>query len=261
MLEALPESPKGLETTIVRKFIGALQHFEGRHLEPPVANEPWPDFVTREGERQVGIEVVEVINPDHAQKRRTQQLYAAHVQELLDDALPQFAGLRIQLDDGYQDPPYPALSSAAGRALAESLAHNLREAEQTLQQLPVGRGRYLRWQAGPDVPNTGAIVTRQAPYESGIAVRIQYLGSFPESQDFQERRLVATIEGKIDKQYTRYAAGPLLLLAYGQDVPVADTEVDQARAGLRSGSHRFDEVWYFFPYAGEDLGHIVRIWP
>jgi hypothetical protein len=54
--------------------------------------------------------MVEVIHPGHAQKRAVQNKYAARVADHLRDVFPRLVGVRIQLDDGYQDPPSPPLT-------------------------------------------------------------------------------------------------------------------------------------------------------
>lgn len=260
VLEPLPESQKELEARIVRKFIGAMRYFEHRELATPVEADLWPDFETREGETKVGIEVVEVVNPDHAEKGRIQQLYAARVRELLDDMQARLAGLSVRLDDGYQEPPYPPLRSKAGERLARSIAENLRVAAAKLDRLPVGHVAVYRWRTGRDVPNTGASITRVSAPEAEHAVRLGYLGSFPERQDVGEALLAATIASKIARLYTRYE-GRLLLLAYGCGAWHGDAVMKQARRVLREHPHPFDEVWHILPFAGEDVGDIRRVWP
>jgi len=63
--ERLPASKHELEQVIIRKFVAALHQRFQRTLAPPTRGTEWPDFWTSEGTARIGIEVVEVVNPDH----------------------------------------------------------------------------------------------------------------------------------------------------------------------------------------------------
>lgn len=63
--EPLPSQKDDLELVIVRKFVRAVGERFGRTLSAPTRGDRWPDFWTAEGADQVGIEVAEVVNPDH----------------------------------------------------------------------------------------------------------------------------------------------------------------------------------------------------
>lgn len=263
VLEPLPGSAKDLEATIIEKFAGALRHFEKRGLSKPLPCDPWPDFEAREGKNHIGIEIVEIINPDHARKRALQGQYARQVRGLINDISPRLAGLSIQLIDGYQNPRYPPLNTAAGQQLASFIADRLRSEVEILEALK--RFVVRRWQRGPDRPEAGAFFTRVAPKESGIPVTLHFHGSFPEAVSVTENLLRRSIEGKLMKRYPQYKKGHLWLLAYevfSMSVgPKPSKAALIARQMLQGQSHPFDEVWYIHPYAGKPLGHIERILP
>ena len=179
-VEPLPDSQDDIELVIANKFIAALSQ-QGRILAPPTRNDVWPDIQSSESGRAVGIEMVEVIYPDHAHKRALQSKYAEQVASLLEDVLPRLAGVHIQLDDGYQDPPYPALNSPVGKRLAAEIAASIRRVVPELEMLTVGSARWYRWREAPGEPQSGAICIRLTQAEVGDRPRISYFGSFPES--------------------------------------------------------------------------------
>src|SRR4051812_13159898 len=77
--EPLPESKDALERAIVDRFIVTIREEHGLLLEPPTKPLEWPDFETRAGDRKIGIEVVEVIEPAHARKKARQVQYREQV--------------------------------------------------------------------------------------------------------------------------------------------------------------------------------------
>jgi hypothetical protein len=263
-METLPVIKDELEESVVRKFVGALAQFHSRQLQAPVKAEPWPDFRTGESGATVGIEVVEVLDDQHAKARARQEQYAGRIKELIGDTLHRLAGLATTLDDGYQVPPYPPLHTSAGRNLAESFAANLRAEVPSLEEVEAGQVFLRRWQHGAGQPTMGVFGSRLVSLESGRIPTIRFFGSFPQSLERAEALLGEAVFGKIKKNYSPFD-GQLVLLAYelgsisveGGSSPA----VAQARTLLRDKPHPFDEVWYIYPYADRDTGHLVQIWP
>jgi len=95
ILETLPDSQQDRECAIVRKFIGAMAHFEHRALSPPTPGEEPADCLTQEGDQRVGIQVTDVVKFDHAHMRGTQHKYSEHIRELLSGCFSEFNGLSI----------------------------------------------------------------------------------------------------------------------------------------------------------------------
>ena len=263
VIETLPDSSDDLESAIVRKFIGALKHFENRELCDLQRGNVWPDFRCKERGQIIGIEIVEVVNQVHAKNRHIQDRYLKRIRELIDDVYACLAGLRIDLIDGYQQPPYPSLTTKAGRLLSQFIADNLKAEIENLERL---QGLCVRrWQKGPTVPEAGAFIRRTAPLSSGSPAVLRFQGTFSDRLNIVENLLKSAIEGKINKNYPELSEGKLWLLAYEvfgvSVVPRPSTALDLAEKLLQSREHPFDEVWYIFPYAQQTLGHIEKVWP
>jgi hypothetical protein len=70
VIEVLPDSKDELEEVITRKFVAALRSRFNRELATPTRGDEWPDFWTAEGNATIGLEVVEVVNPEHVMQGR-----------------------------------------------------------------------------------------------------------------------------------------------------------------------------------------------
>lgn len=263
--EDLPDFKDELETVIVKKFIGSLRHFAERHLSQPVKSDPWPDFLCEEKGTTIGIELVEVINVEHAHKRYIQKEYELYIRNLVADLFPRLSGLQIIFNDGYQEPPYHPLRKAAGRSLAQTIAYNLHSVLDQIENIPLNHISVYSWQKNPNHPITGAIVRRVAPKDARLPAVLGFFGCFPENVSVIESLLSRTIKHKVAKKYPEFKEGQLILLAY-EDVSCSVEDPNSiaanlARKVLKSNIHPFDEVWYIFPYAAKKLGHIIQIWP
>ena len=260
ILETLPDSQQDRECAIVRKFIGAMAHFEHRVLSPPAPGEEPADCLTQEGGQRVGIQVTDVVKFDHAHMRGTQNKYSKRIRELLSDCFSEFNGLSITLHYRAQKPSYPPINSKAGARLAQLVAERMRAFIQEFKSWDIGRKVAYRWSEGSNDYHAVVLVQRLTTYGSGKTASLEFSGNFPHF----DTHLVLThaIEKKLAKNYPRFPNGRFWLLAYG-DEPflVEDDAVANAKSFLQSRMHPFDEVWAFFPYAAQDLGFPRRIWP
>jgi len=247
------------------KFAGALSHFEGRQIQDIKKSDPWPDFEGTEKNGNVGIEIVELVNQRHNILRSTQQSYENAILDELGDRVEMFNGLDITLDDNYQTPPYPKVTSVEGRAIVESFVSNLLASVPELECYAVRKVFIHRWQDDAGGPKIGIYGYRIAGKEVGLPARIRFFGSFPESTDRVMWLLAESVAHKIAKSYTRYAKGSLTLLVYEVGSisvePGESQAILKAREILEANEHNFDEAWYIFPYADRDLGAINKIWP
>ena len=135
VVEHFPDTKEDLEAAIMRKFVGALAHFEGRVLTD-LRRGSWPDFEGMEGHERVGIELTEVVDSAQAAIHAIRQAYLRRILEVLDDLLPELSGVDIMLDDGYQEQfLYPPLKTSEGKELASFIAYNLRTAAPELEAL------------------------------------------------------------------------------------------------------------------------------
>lgn len=265
VIEPLPEGSEDLETAIVRKFIGALLHFKKRSLILSGRGTEWPDFVAVEEDRRVGIEVVEVVNIEHARKRALQRQYLELLLSTIEPFCGQLRGLRIRMDDGQQDPPYPSPTSRDGKQLIQFIVDNLQSNIEKLRQLPIGRSVHHVWQnwkVETRTPRIGILARRLAPAESECALKLEFFDGFGSRAGVRESLLEKTLLTKVKKAYTSYKNGPLILLAYGDDPIILQAEaIEPTKKMLSSNRHPFNEVWSFFPYAAKDLGGVRMVWP
>lgn len=260
IVEWLPSEGKALEGHIVAKFLGALKGTRNLNLSIPTPGSPWPDFETTEGDTKIGIELVEVVDGQQLLRLRLQERYASRVCELLGDERLRFAGVSIHMADVYDDPRDPLLSSPAAEELAQSLAEGIRAAAARLESLEFDEKTAFLCQTRPHLPKVTAFASRFDPPGSGRLGVIQFLGS----RRLSAAPLLQAITKKVGMQYTRYAAGRLWLLAYDTGFviePPPSRAASEAKALLLQRSHPFDEVWYFYPLAGENRGSVERIWP
>lgn len=265
VIETLPEDKDQLEEAVVKKFAGALAHFEGRHIQDITKSDPWPDFEGTKETGTVGVEIVELVNQRHNILRSTQQSYEVAILDALGDRVVMFNGLNITIDDNYQTPPYPKVTSVEGRAIVESFVSNLLASVPELERYAVRKVFIRRWQDDAGSPKIGIHGYRIAGKEAGVPARIRFFGSFPESTDRVVCLLAEAVAHKVAKSYARYAKGILTLLVYEVGSisvePGESQAILKAREILEANEHNFDEAWYIFPYADRDLGAINKIWP
>lgn len=260
-VESLPPVKEDLELAIARKFVASLQ-VEGLGPEPKRAD-PWPDVEVSLDGRVVGIEVVEVINPEHAQKRTTQERYLAALLPMLDDLEERLDEVVMSVVDGYQEPRWPNPSSPEGQRLVVHLAERIRGVSSDLAAMPRNGRFYREWNdfEGSSL-RIGLLASRGrrivATSESGVD--LIFSGTFPSDVATVRGLLAATVTGKIAKSYTPYPKGELWLLAYSQDFSAVDEDsVAYARQIVQSHSHNFDAIWAFFPFPGDRGGQASQL--
>ena len=266
ILESFPETDNEKRGFVMaEKFIGALKHFEGRHLSNPKRGEPWPDIECKENDTEIGIEIIQMMNGSHLSYRLLRKRYAKKICELIGDVQGRLFGLRIILNDGYQNPPYPKLREKAGQLLVYFIADRLRANVKSFEGLPVGHDIKYDWQGGPGIPTVGAYIYRYSPKESNERAFVNFSSVFPIHDEVQQALLRMTIEKKVKKRYTTYPKGQLWLLIYeagffsGREPPPDSALI--ARQILQEYKHPFDEVWHLIPIAQQKRGFIQKIWP
>ncbi len=259
ILETLPVSQQDREFAIVRKFIGAMAHFECRVLSPPMPGEEPADCLTQEGTQRVGIQVTDVVKSEHAHRRGTQDKFAGRVRELLSSRYSEFNGLSVTLYHRAPE-PLPSVNSKEGARLAQLVADKLRACIIELRSWGLRQRAVYRWSEGPDHQYVVALIQRHAKTDSGKSATLEFSGNF----SHLDAHLVLTqaIEKKLAKSYSSFSNGQFWLLVYG-DEPflVEDEAVDHTRSFLQSRKHPFDEIWGFFPYAAQELGFPRKVWP
>ena len=264
VIEPLPDNKDELETSVIEKFKGALLHFERREIENVKKADPWPDFEAKEGSDTIGIEVVELVNRQHNILHSFQQKYETAILERLGDKISLFNGLHITLNDNYQTPQYPKVKSLKGQQIVEAFVSNLVNCVDELRNLKVGQTFVRNWQNEDNKPKIGIFGRKGVPKNATLLQHIDFFGSFPESEKNVRSLLAKTVQHKIEKLYTPYDKGRLLLLVY--EVGSISVEmggqglIKRAQEILEQNEHPFDEVWYIFPYAKPKLGALYKVW-
>jgi len=266
-VERLPDVQEELESIIGNKFIGALQHFEKRILVDLRKADPWPDFLCRDmAGQQLAIELVEVLHVAHSKQDNVRAKYRDQVRALISGLTEGLRGVDIRINDNYQNPPFPSPASRTGKRLAMNIADLIRDTSPEIKTLPVGRVIIRDWDARQNiVPHLGLVCTRFAPAaDAPKELFLDFFAGYVIDKEAQESLLANVIQQKIEKKYPDSDAIGLMLLAYSLRGPIVIPESESVRrtqAALAAVSHPFKEVWYFFPYVDEDLGHLVKVWP
>lgn len=262
VVENLPETKDELEMAIVRKFVVALRERFGRDLAEPERQREWPDFWTLEKQRRVGIEIVEVVNPDHIQLEQIRRLYVKRLSSDLSDLLGELPGIVLDLDDGYQHYKYPSIRSSAGQIICTNYKRLLHRSRNRLEALQTGQLLHLRGDHGPGGEIVGFLAKRVADQNTGGT--LVYGTSFPVVKDRATDLLKETVLRKQAKHYTAPQDASLWLLAYDVNDALMwghDLAAERANAHLESVTHPFAEVWFMRPTTLETPSFLQSVWP
>jgi len=263
VIEPLSDIQEELETAIAQKFVGALKYFEGRTLTALTKSHLWPDFTAQEGSINWAIELTELLEPRHAVAYQLQQSYRTAIVDRLGE-IPKFLnGIDVLVCDNYQEPPFPKVDTPQGDKIVSTIVNELNILSEDLAKLPV-KGRLIRDLVGKQdvVPHLSLFCLRFASTDTPGQIR--FSGTFPIAVDDAHHLLERTILSKLEKHYPSWGGYRFLLLVY--EVRMLGSETDKVALGyarnvLQSCDHPFDEVWYLYPYAERDLGHLIRVWP
>jgi hypothetical protein len=108
------------------------------------------------------------------------------------------------------------------------------------------------------------VVERFVPAGESVPFDFHWTGGGPSYRtDVPRRLLPAAVQSKIDKRYTKPASARFWLLAYSVDSLLSEDDPDIAESQrlLETSPHLFDELWFLYLYAEEELGALVYIWP
>lgn len=261
IVEPLPEAKEDLELAIVERFLNGLRA-EGRDIGRPERGPDPPDAVVQIDGAPVGVEVVEVIDPEHAQRRAVQQQYLRALLPLLQDLKAQLDGIAMTMVDGYQDPMWPSVASKQGQRLIQFLCQRIRAAVGELANIKMPRGFHQEW-AGFEDPRfrLGIMAMRGRPISGAPAagLDLRFSGAFPIGVEKLNGLLSEAIQRKLPK---RYPEGRLWLLAYSNEHSVVqEGSTSRARAVLSGQEQPFEAVWAFSPLAGSNVGEAVKVHP
>ncbi|MEK0337193.1 MAG: hypothetical protein QQN41_07155 [Nitrosopumilus sp.] len=73
--------------------------------------------------------------------------------------------------------------------------------------------------------------------------------------------MIKSILKKLEMHYTK-PSNSFWLLIYSTDFPFTDElkEVEIISNYLKNNPHPFDMVWFLYPYAHSNVGHILKVW-
>ncbi len=257
--ESLPRDKKDLERKIAEKFADALSafhkrtlHFIERNDDPE--NDPFPDVLARIDGRQIGIELVEVINSKNAAVTSLRRKYLAKIQEGLNQFSQDLYGLEIHINDWDQHPPYPKWHAAKKREeIIQRFISGFESIRKELGDIEPGQLRAYNWGPGPNGAVVRAGVFRRSK-KKNQAPHYLTTGSLGENVPDIAHQLARTIKGKCEKYSEHSFKYPLWLLAHETDFYRCENPpspcVLVASEFLTSKEHPFSEVWYFHPVAG-----------
>lgn len=260
--ENLPETKDELEKAIVRKFIVALRERFGRDLAEPERRGAWPDFWTLEKQRRVGIEIVEVVNPDHIQLEQIRRLYVKRLSSDLSDLLGELPGIVLDLADGYQHYKYPSIRSSAAQIICTNYRRLLLRSRNRLEAVRAGQALHLRGDHGPGGEIVGFLAKRVANRHMGGT--LEYGTSFPVVKDRAADLLMETVLRKQEKHYSAPPDAALWLVAYDVNDALMwghHLAAERANAHLASATHPFAEVWFMRPTTLETPSFLQSVWP
>jgi hypothetical protein len=265
VVEEFPREQEDLEFTVGRKFLGALQHFEGVQFRDLCSGSEPADLMCRSPDGQdVGLQIVEVINQELRQLQDMRSSYRDALVQALGEELLLFKGCRVSLVDS-GDPPYlPQVTSTDGQACLRVLAEHVRKVAKDIQTLKVGKIRSRSTKTLNPERKVGVLVERILPAGEPVRLEFSWTGGGPSYRtDISRGLLSQAVQSKIAKRYAKPAVGKFVLLAYSIDTLLQDEDPDvsESRRILESSQHPFDDAWFIYPYADKELGALVHIWP
>jgi hypothetical protein len=258
--EFLPDRKEDLEATLARKFVESMQSRFGRMLSPPFSDANWPDFWSAENGHRVGVEIVEVVNPDHIALEQIRRRYADRLRRDLKPILENLRGVDLEIDDGYQHRRYPEVNARGGDSIVEEFRNLLETNRDRIRSMRAGSFLHLRARERLDF-SIGFVVT--PAHDRNAPASIWYGNAFPVSVDRGELLVREAIERKLSKRYSRPRHWSLWLLAYDANRATTNGPVaaDQAHQLLCDTSHPFTEAWFMVPTAGDIPSFLESVWP
>jgi hypothetical protein len=264
--EELPRKQPDLELAIGSKFVASLERFHGIHLDgiAKAGQEDEPaDLVCRlAGEGPLGMQVVEAVDDSSRQLQQMRSTYRDAIERNLRREEGVFSGCTVTLVDEAVPPFLPPVDSDRGTECLRILTDQIRVVASKASGLPTGRPR--SWTVCTHSPKRtiGIIVERIVAAGLDAPCRLRWSGSAFICRDPSKSAVVSAVRGKIEKRYDKPARRDFWLLAYSVEWPLGEDDPDimEVRRILEQSAHPFDQVWYFFPYAGEALGWPVKLW-
>lgn len=265
VVEELPREQEALEFTIGRKFLGALQRFEGVQFHDLCRGAEPADLVCKSTDgHTVGLQIVEVINQQLRQLKHMRSSYREALVQALGEELLLFNGCRVSLVDSGEPPYLPPLTSLDGQACLRVLTEHVWKVAKDIHTLEVGKIRSRSTRTLNPERKVSVLIERILPAGEPVQFEFSWGGCGPSYRtDISRGLLTQAVQSKIAKQYAKPTVGKFVLLAYSIDTLLEgdDPDVRESRRILESSQHPFDDAWFIYPYADKKLGALIHIWP
>jgi len=265
VVEEFPREKEDLELTVGRKFIGALQHFEGIQLQDLCRGSEPADLVCRStvGE-SVGLQVVEVVDQQVQHLQLMRLSYRAALVEALGEDLLRFNGCRVSIVDSGEPPYLPKVNTREGQMCLRLLAEHVRRVAIDVHTLQVGKMRLCGTKTQDPKRKVSVLVERLLVPGDPVRLELSWTGGGPSYRTDASRGILSqAVRSKIEKHYSKPESEKFVLLAYSIDTLLRsdDPDVRESQQILEATEHPFDDVWYFYPYAEKILGALIHVWP
>lgn len=265
VVEEFPREQESLEFTIGKKFLGALQRFNGIQLHGLYRGAEPADLVCKTTDGHiVGLQIVEVIDQQLRQLRQMRLSYREALIQTLGKELLLFNGCRVLIGDSGVPPYLPKVNSTSGAAWLKFLTAHILAIANDIHTLEVGKIRSRSAETLNPKCKVSFIIHRILPADEPVRLEFSWNGGGPPYQtDISRGLLTQAVQSKIAKRYAKPAVGKFVLLAYSTDTLLMedDPDVSESRSILESSEHPFDDAWFIYPYADKELGALVHIWP
>lgn len=218
----------------------------------------YPDFVTRESDASLALEITEVQHERHARYWTLRDNYADAVTEaLLPEERSQLSGCAVQLEDNYQAVEWPPSRSPEGRAIVEIIAAAIR-GFLGHDDMHVGARLEAKLQDDPARPYVRVSVLRVSPPEHQVPMMVFYGAGFPIALTERVGLLARTVRKKLDADYPDVGRAWLVAVTSRTSALFDSVATDLARQEIERGPNPFEQVWWL--HLG-DVPRVGQVWP
>jgi len=262
-IEQLPRTQKDRELAIATKFVRSLKRFRGIDLYDIEPDEGQADFLARfESGDGVLIQVARVIDQSMRRINEQRVSYLERLGVEYSDLIRMFLGCRLSIVDSGSEPLLPRVDRKEGIAALSELAAKLSKFARDIETLAIGKIRSRNHKIGPGSVVVTFMCERVAAPEADVPAQLSWTGGYVPHREYREMLLAEAVRSKIALGYSKPEEDYWLLLYSSDIIPRSDdAEVAEAKTLLDTKVHPFDQVWFLFPYANQELGHLVKVWP
>lgn len=262
--EKLPREQNSLELSISRKFLGALIHFIGiEYTDICSGSEPADVECKNLKGETIGIQIVEVVDKKQIELNEMRSSYKNALIKILGNDMLSFRGCRVTFYYLGEPNILSNVNSSKGKKIISILADFVKTLSPKVANLDVGKMSIFDTEELLEDGEFRIVVERCIAKDESNGVDVNCNGTGPSYKVGVSRGLLTSaVKSKIDLHYSRNSYKNFVLLAYSIDTLLMnqDPDVIECRMLLSTEVHPFDDSWCFFPYADDELGHIVHLW-